>query len=283
MKSNSFTLLAFFCFSLSSLHSKAIWVFSPDYFVENGKSYMIQNCPIEVIFDSIPELRPRADEYWLETNKNYQATFSVQNSMLVINAITVRRYGNDSVIVPFNALSEVFRGEGPIVLDWFSGQLIIEMDYHTSRTDMKYKVMEVVKGHVTKVRVLNYDALNRLRRRVYKANAQKIEFFKLDDLKGEMFYAGRLRWRRHIPSKSYQIWDYASLNDFDLIRKAIKSIWIVSRLGSNVGFQYVSPAIAPITVARWRNPLLVLRYVGRAPISFHQWAHELHPFLPQQW
>lgn len=224
MKSNSFTLLAFFCFSLASLHSKAIWVFSPDYFVENGKSYRIQNCPIEVIFDSIPELRPRADEYWLETNKNYQATFSVQNSMLVINAITVRRYGNDSVIVPFNALSEVFRGEGPIVLDWFSGQLIIEMDYHTSRTDMKYKVMEVVKGHVTKVRVLNYDALNRLRRRVYKANAQKMEFFKLDDLKGEMFYAGRLRWRRHIPSKSYQIWDYASLNDFDLIRKAIKSI-----------------------------------------------------------
>lgn len=224
MKSNSFTLIAFFCFSLASLHSKAIWVFSPDYFVENGKSYMIQNCPIEVIFDSIPELRPRADEYWLETNKNYQATFSVQNSMLVINAITVRRYGNDSVIVPFNALSEVFRGEGPIVLDWFSGQLIIEMNYHTSRTDMKYKVMEVVKGHVTKVRVLNYDALNRLRRRVYKANAQKMEFFKLDDLKGEMFYAGRLRWRRHIPSKSYQIWDYASLNDFDLIRKAIKSI-----------------------------------------------------------
>lgn len=224
MKSNSFTLIAFFCFSLASLHSKAIWVFSPDYFVENGKSYMVQNCPIEVIFDSIPELRPRADEYWLETNKNYQATFSVQNSMLVINAITVRRYGNDSVIVPFNALSEVFRGEGPIVLDWFSGQLIIEMDYHTSRTDMKYKVMEVVKGHVTKVRVLNYDALNRLRRRVYKTNAQKMEFFKLDDLKGEMFYAGRLRWRRHIPSKSYQIWDYASLNDFDLIRKAIKSI-----------------------------------------------------------
>ncbi|MBA4303259.1 MAG: hypothetical protein C0424_03430 [Sphingobacteriaceae bacterium] len=224
MKNNLSVLLAFFYFSFAATPSKAIWIYTPDFFTENGKSYMLQNCPIEAIFDSIPELRPKADEYWLQTNKNYQATLSVQNSKLVLNSITVRRYGNDSVIVPSNALSEVFRSKGPIVLDWFSGQLIIEMDDHTSRTDMKYKVLEVVKGQVTGSRVLNHHALNRLRRRVYKANAHKMQFLDLDDLKGEMYYAGKLRWRRHIPSKSYQIWDYASLNDFDLIKKAVKSI-----------------------------------------------------------
>lgn len=150
--------------------------------------------------------------------------FGISEGKLVLHAIMVTRYGKDSIKESVNVLSEVFRQDKPIAMLWFSGLLIIEIDDIPSRGEKKYKVLEIKKGEVANFRMLSHNGLNRLRRRVYRANAHKMEPFKSEVLKGRLIYEGNLRWRRYFSFTSFEVWDYASNNEFDLIRNSIKSI-----------------------------------------------------------
>jgi len=118
------TLLAILAIFFS-LSLKATKVTVYDYIIFEGDTLILFNSPLQPYFDIFPEHYPKFDQYFYGATKQYTAIYEFKDSVLHLNSIYTNKYGKDSALINVNVISEIFKGQHPVKMDWFSTCLVI--------------------------------------------------------------------------------------------------------------------------------------------------------------
>lgn len=152
----------------------AIEIRTSDYIKINGKTFTITNSPLEPYFKLYPEIAPKSDIFFLETNKNYEAVYEFIDSVLYVVEINVSRLAEDSSYKTVNIISEVFNGLHEVKMEWYTTTLIIEPVYLTpegrkgSFQNDNYIVLQVESGKLKSKKSASLRQVNKLKHSLFK-------------------------------------------------------------------------------------------------------------------
>lgn len=162
----------------------------PDKIIYQGKEYALHTNPMEAYFekhpDRMPKTGPRSTNLW----RGYVASFAVTNGLLQLRDIEIMvrvekedggsDYGFESVI------KDVCPEGKPLVIDWFSGILVlpygdlksyVHMGY--ASTYESYILLEVNEAKIGKEKRLSAEEYETFRDRQFKAFKNTDEYKKL--------------------------------------------------------------------------------------------------------
>ncbi|MBN2695586.1 hypothetical protein JXR93_13070 [bacterium] len=160
----------------------------PDNLIYNGENYSLHTNPLEGYFKEHPEKKPKGEVVSTALWRGYIATFEIDNNELILKDIVVE-ISDKSSNKSFNVIrktvkNDVFSDNKRVLVDWFSGLLVIpygkmveyvHMGYASSYEN--YIILEIDKGVLKKEKKFNIKEFE-----VFKER-QFIEFKKTDEYK----------------------------------------------------------------------------------------------------
>ena len=158
----------------------------PDRITYKGEEYALHTNPMEAFFEKHPEKKPKTETMCTALWRGYIAWFAVTNGVLQLEDIKIQvpvKKDDSSFDDEFKSvLKDVCPDGKPLVIDWFSGILVlpygelknyIHMGY--ASTYENYILLEVSEGKIGREKRLNADEYDEFREKQFKA------FRKTDD------------------------------------------------------------------------------------------------------
>jgi hypothetical protein len=162
----------------------------PDILIYQGKKYNLNSNPLEPYFELHPDKRPQ-EGFSTALWRGYIATFEITDNKLYLIDISILA-SKDSlgkyIHYRKSVKDQVFPGQEKIVIDWFTGLLVVpdgrlkhyvHMGY--ASTYSKYILIELNKGLFIQERRFNAREYNRFRHEQFLAFKQTDEYKKIFD------------------------------------------------------------------------------------------------------
>lgn len=122
----------------------------PDKVIIDGKEYIIRNNPLESYFEKYPDRKPKAHIMSSALHRGYIATFTLIDKKLYLVDIKIKAKNKDSdkrweteMVSVFN---KVFPEEDKVLMDLYSGILIIHLNVEASYKDRNRLLIEFQNG-----------------------------------------------------------------------------------------------------------------------------------------
>jgi hypothetical protein len=122
----------------------------PDKVIIDGKEYSIRNNPLESYFEKHPDRKPKTDIMSSALHRGYIATFTLIDKRLYLIDIKIKaeKKGSDKrweteMVSVFN---KVFPDEDKILMDLYSGILIVHLNIEVSYGDRNRLLIEFQNG-----------------------------------------------------------------------------------------------------------------------------------------
>ena len=168
-------------FIFQTISAVAVEIGNPDFIKYRGEYLMIHNTPMEVFFKKYPELAPKnAVTVIMQMSKDYSAIYEIKNGDLYLIELNYSRYNEADILENVNWITETFKDQNEVKLDWFTSTLII---YPRTRnfeksTSEKFHLVKILKGKVKEINELTVQEFQKLKHRLFK-KYKKTEEFKL--------------------------------------------------------------------------------------------------------
>ncbi|WP_298760551.1 hypothetical protein [uncultured Psychroserpens sp.] len=146
---NELTLILFLVFATLTKSANATGQY-PDAIVIDGKEYSIKGNPLEKYFEKYPEKKPKTNIMSSALHRGYIATFTFANEKLYLIdiKIKVKKENSDKnweteMVSVFN---KVFPNENKVLMDLYSGILIIHLNLEESYENRNRLLIEFENG-----------------------------------------------------------------------------------------------------------------------------------------
>jgi len=133
----------------------------PDKIIIDGKEYSIRNNPLEPYFEKHPDRKPKTNIMSSALHRGYIATFTLIDKKLYLIDIKINIKKKDSdkkwetkMVSVFN---KVFPDEDKILMDLYSGVLIVHLDLEESYENRNRLLIEFENGIEQKKRTYGND------------------------------------------------------------------------------------------------------------------------------
>jgi hypothetical protein len=122
----------------------------PDKIVIDGKEYSIRNNPLEPYFEKYPERKPKTNIMSSALHRGYIATFTLIDKRLYLIDIKINVEKKDSEkrweTEMVSVFKKVFPDEDKILMDLYSGILIVHLNLEASFEDINRLLIEFQNG-----------------------------------------------------------------------------------------------------------------------------------------
>lgn len=162
----------------------------PDRIIHNGQEYSLNSNPLEGYFEKFPDKRPVGGIMSTALWRGYVATFEIKNSRLFLEDIEIEYEditSMESDNIKFKSvINEVFPGQKEIILDWFTGLLVIphgelvnyvHMGYGS--TYEKYILLEIDKGYLKQEKNFKHKEYEKFKEKQFQAFKRTEEYEKI--------------------------------------------------------------------------------------------------------
>ena len=162
----------------------------PDRITYLGEKYAMHTNPLESYFEKHPDRKPDGGVMSTALWRGYVATFTVTNGVLQLQDIEIQVHvEKEDNSYPYewkSVLRDVCPEGKPLVIDWFSGILVlpygdlknyVHMGY--ASTYENYILLEVNEGKIGKEKRLNAEEYDKFRDKQFKAFKKTDEYKKM--------------------------------------------------------------------------------------------------------
>lgn len=162
----------------------------PDRITYKGEEYRLHTNPMEAYFEKHPDRKPKGGCMSTALWRGYVASFVVTNGVLQLKdteiQVHVEKEDNSYPYDWKSVLKDVCPDGKPLVIDWFSGILVlpygdlknyIHMGY--ASTYENYILVEVNEGKVGREKRLNAEEYDKFREKQFKAFRKTDEYGKM--------------------------------------------------------------------------------------------------------
>jgi hypothetical protein len=149
----------------------------PDYIRMNGDLFMISNNPMELFFEKHPEFTPKPATYLINDSKHYNAVYEIVNGQLFLVEVRYVRRNEDNTHEYGNWIADIFEGKNEVLLDWFTGILLIEKStVNFENSVAKCRIMEIEKGGVKRLESISDHYLKKLERHLFRKYSKTTDY-----------------------------------------------------------------------------------------------------------
>lgn len=122
----------------------------PDKIIIDGKEYSIRNNPLEPYFEKYPDRKPKTTILSSALHRGYIATFTLIDKKIYLIDIKIEAEKKDSdkrwETEMKSVFNEVFPNEDKILMDLYSGILIVHLDLEVSNKERNRLLIEFQNG-----------------------------------------------------------------------------------------------------------------------------------------
>jgi hypothetical protein len=146
---NELKIIFFLIFSFVFVKANATGQF-PDKVIIDGKEYSIRNNPLEPYFEKFPDRKPKSNIMSSALHRGYIATFTLIDKKLYLIDIKIKAEKKDSdkrwETEMVSVFDNVFPEEDKVLMDLYSGILIIHVNLEASYEDRSRLLIEFQNG-----------------------------------------------------------------------------------------------------------------------------------------
>jgi hypothetical protein len=181
-------LLYIFIVVLISFYNISATAQYPDLIILNGDTLSLYSNPLEKYFDLYPEKRPENEIVSTALWRGYVATFEIKNDLFLLKDIQIEVEKGHLKFEWKSVLQEVFPGMEEIIVDWFTGLLVIPKGELVNYVHMgyaseydSYTLFQIKEGILEKEKNFTHEEYVRFKKRQFEEFKKTDEYKKLYD------------------------------------------------------------------------------------------------------